>query len=1143
MMARLVEWCTRHAAVVLGLGLVLALAGEVARRSLSRDAVPDLSDPQIGIVADWSGHPSTEVATRVTRVLTDALKSVDGATAIRSSSMSETAYVDVIFDSSSGLDRHRHEIEDRVDRCREALPPNVRIQIGPTASSTGWIYQYALVNPTVHGASPALRQLQDLLVRPALEAIPGVAEVAAVGEPVDELLVVAPPEELRVRGVAVSEVLSALAPVAHGNGEDTHLEQVALEHAVNGAAKVGDVAHITINADMPLGIADFDGAPATVGGIVVAKRGADPRAVIEAVERKLDELRPRLPRNVTLHIVYDRLDLADRVEHTLLRALAEEVAVVGIVIVLFLLHGRSALVPLLTLPLVVLLTFIGMRLLSVPATIMSLGGIGIALGMAIDADVVALEACHRHLEKLRPGASSEERRAALLAAAATLVPAILTSLVITALSFLPVFAFTGETGRLLRPLALTKTLVIGTAALVTMTVAPALRDRLLRGRVRGEFENPITSRLVRAYRPFVTFVLERPAFTLITAALAVISCLPLLPRLGGEFLPRVDEGDLLFMPTTLPGVSEGEAAVELRRQDRIITQFPEVASVFGKVGRADTATDPAPYSMAETTIRLKPPAEWPLQPRSRWYSGWAPSRLKSVLGLAWPERTPETVAELVAKLDDASRLPGWTSAWTAPARARMDMMSTNGVRTPVGIRIVAATPQRLNDLGAALQTWAGRLPGTRSAAFESLGGEPWLTFRPDPDALARYGVDPQVLKDTTDRMTTGGQVGELELSVRAFAARRANSHTSHEHGTGMTYPHDHAHADPEAVAEMSPQRKPYRVRVAAEMNMGREHADDLREVTVRSASGLPVPLALLGEPVYVTEPGVIRTEGSDLVAYVYVDLTDGVDVESYTRHGEDALARAQAGGEIQLEPGERIDWTGQSQLLAAGERRLRWIVPLMAVAMVGLLYWQFGSLTEALIVLVSVPFALVGSVWTLFLLHYPMSAPVWVGLLSTVGLAMQTGVVMVVYIDEAFHRRVREGRLRSREDVIEAHAEGTVQRLRPKIMTITTMAAGLLPLLWAEGAGAEIMRRVAAPMLGGLITSAFLTLEVLPVLYTLWRCHQLRVAERLGVSIDAVVRRRFSPSVPAVSSMAVEGRVFPRRDPQGPLEGARHAAR
>ena len=1106
MIARVVEWCTRHARLVIGLAVLLALAGEVSRRGLSREAVPDLSDPQIGIVVEWNGHPSTEVAARITRVLTDALGGLPGATAVRSSSMAGTAYVDVIFGSAAGLQQHRREIEQRVGAVHATLPPQARVQIGPTASSTGWIYQYVLVNPTVRGASPALRHLQDNVFRPALEAIPGVAEVAAVGEPLDELHVVTTPEELRTRGLAFSDAVAAVAPSAHGNGEDVRLERAQIPGGPSGQkTTVQDVAHVSISPDMPLGIADFDGATATVGGIIVARRDADPRPIIESVERTLDKLRHHLPRRVQLVTVYNRLDLAGRVEHTLLRALAEEVAVVAFVILLFLLHKESALVPLLTLPLVVLLTFIAMRILKVPATIMSLGGIGIALGMAIDADVVALEACHRRLEGLPPGASPGERRTALLSAAWTLVPAILTSLIITAFAFLPIFAFTGETGRLLRPLALTKTLVVVFAALVSLTVAPALRARLLKGQVIPEMANPLTRWLVRIYRPFVYFALSRPAFTLATAALAVVSCFPLVSRLGGEFLPRVDEGDLLFMPVTLPGVSEGQASVELRKQDQILSQFPEVASVFGKVGRADTATDPAPYSMAETTIRLKPKPEWPPVFQARWYSSWAPRWIKAPLGLVWPEQRSETNAELVAKLDRATRMPGWTSAWTAPARARMDMMSTNGVRTPVAIRIVAATPERLNVLGGSLQAWAEKLPGTRTAAFESLGGEPWLTFQADPAALARYGVDPDLVQRTVGLMTTGGQLGEIDMSNRGYAVRRSAEHAAHEHGTGMLYAHEHTYVSPDAAASESPQRHPYRVRIAVDMSMKPMDTDDLRDVTVRSASGAPVPLGLLGKPVYVTEPGVLRTEGSELVGYVYIDLNSGVDVESYTREGEDSLRRAEDNGGVRLAPGERVEWSGQTQLLAAGKRRLQWIAPIVLLVMLGLLYWQFRSLTEALIVLISVPFALVGSVWTLYLLHYPMSAPVWAGLLSTVGLAMQTGVVMVVYIDEAFQRRVREGRLRTREDIIEAHAEGTVRRLRPKIMTVATMAVGLMPLLWADGAGAEIMKRVAAPMLGGLATSAFLTLEVLPVLYTLWRAHQLRRSIREGVTLETVI--------------------------------------
>jgi len=1081
--ARLVAWCTRHHWIVIAVALVLAMAGEFARRALSRDAIPDLSDPQIVLVADWMGHPATAVATDVTRVLTDALVGVPGSTAVRGSSMSGMAYVDVVFESSASLPRGREAILERVQEARRRLPANVRVQVGPLASSTGWVFQYVLVDrDEARRKTPVdLRRLHDDLLRPALASIPGVAEVASVGEGVKQVLVQVKPDQLRARGLAFSDVPAALTPLALGQlgstrGADGQLDVRRLAALPLGVAPandrspplLGDVAELEITDDMPTGFADLNGVLPAIGGIVVARRDADPASVIERVRRTLEDLRPRLPRSVQLITVYDRLDLVTRVGHTLLRALGEEIAVVVLVILMFLLDGKSALVPLTTLPVVLLLTFAGMWILGVPATVMSLGGIGIALGMAVDADVVALEACHRRLEIAGEGASGEERRAAIIAAAGSFAPAILTSLLITALSFLPVFAFTGETGRLLRPLAITKTLVIVSAALVTLTLAPALRDRLLRGRMVPEFDNPITRGLVRIYRPFVHFALARPALTLVTAALAVISCVPIMTRLGSEFLPRLAEGDLLFMPTTLPGVTPEQAALQLARQDRAIARFKEVSTVFGKVGRANTATDPAPYSMAETTIRLLPRSEWPRQPRERWYSSWAPPGLKRVLGQVWPEQTASTMPELVEKLDRATQLPGWTGAWTAPVRARMDMMST-GVRTPVGIRIVAADPARLDALGGALQKVAGRAPGTRSAVFESLGGEPWLRFDADPAALAFHRADPVLVKSTADLLLTGGQVGELEWGGRPYRVRLAADASGHGTGTQV-------------------------------------RGDQLREVTVRSSgSGQPVPLALLGRPSFVTEPAMIRSERGELAAFVYIDLSEGTDLLGYLKGAQRELDRAYAANELRLEPGERIEWTGQYELLAAGERRLKWIVPCVAISMLVLLFLQFKSLSEALIVLISVPFALVGSFWMLFMLGYPLSAPVWVGLLSAVGLAMQTGVVMVVYIDDAFHRRVREGRIQSRDDIVAAHAEGTVLRLRPKIMTITTMAAALLPMVWAEGAGAEIMKRVAAPMLGGLATSAFLTLEVLPVLYTIWRHRQLRRSQRTGTPLEAIV--------------------------------------
>ena len=696
---------------------------------------------------------------------------------------------------------------------------------------------------------------------------------------------------------------------------------------------------------------------------------------------------------------------------------------------------------------------------------MSLGGIAIALGLAIDAEVIALDACHRGLALLGPEASLEERRAVLLKASKTFAPAILTSLFITALTFLPVLAFSGEMGRLFRPMVLTKSVVVLAAALATLTVGPAVRGRLLVRPVAPELEHRVMRGLVRVYRPFVHAALSWPMLTLFTAGLAVASSVPLLSRLGGEFLPPISEGDLLFMPTTLRGADVDDSVADLRRQNRTIGSFPEVASVFGKVGRADSATDPAPFSMGESTIRLRPKGDWPLVPRVRWYSGWAPGPLRRLLGLIWPEASTETTGELVEKLDRATRLPGWSNGWTAPARARMDMMST-GIRTPVGIRIVASDPARRELLGDELRALALSLPGTRNATLESLGQEVELEFEADGAALSRFGVERQVAQAAADSYISGGQVGDIERDGHRL-----------------------------------------RLRVVPEVGL-RGRADQLRELTVRgSASAAPVPLALLGHPRYASRAGALRTERGEPVGYVLVDLAEGTDPRRYVADAKGALDRSERAGRISLRPGERIEWAGQFGLLAAGERRLAWIAPAIFVSMMLLLTSLFGSLTEALIVLAAVPFALVGSIWMLYLLGYPLSAPVWAGLLLVVGLAMQTAVVMVVYIDAAFHRRVREGRLRTREDIVAAHAEGSVERLRPKVMTVVTMTASLLPLLWSDGAGADVMRRIAAPMIGGLCTSAILTLEVLPVLYTIWRVRQLRRADRLGVPIAELVGR------------------------------------
>lgn len=1110
MIARVVAWSARHSGKVLLLALAVAASGIWLQRSLRRDVLPDLSDPQIVLVAEWMDHSALDVAAQVTDVLTNAVRDVPGTSAVRGQSMTGMAYVDVIFRSPSDVGPGRAAIVDRIERLRSRLPGGTRVQIGPEASSTGWVLQY-LLTPTVNKQAMAmaghgidnrpgslfwLRRFQDEVLRPALAVIPGVAEVASLGGDRQGVLIATTPDRLRGANMAFSDLATSVrAHVEASSATFEGLRGVMVRPAggsassSGGGVPLGRIAQIRAVPVMASGMADMNGTSTAVGGIVVAHRDANVERVVRAAREVIDRARDRLPPGVQLVVAYDRSELTARVQSTLVRAVAEEIVVVGLVALLFLLHARSAAIPMVTLPLVIVLTLVGMRLCGVPATIMSLGGIAIALGMAVDADLVALEACHRQIETEGGAAPGANRRAALIRASGLFAPPILISLLIAALAFLPVFAFGGESARLLRPLAITKTLVIGAAAICALTVAPALRDRWLRGRVVPELDNPITRALVRGYRPFVHFALSRPVFTLLTAALALASCLPLLRNLGGEFLPRIDEGALLSMPTTAPGIDPAEATDDLSRMDRAIAAHPAVAMVFGKAGRADTATDPAPYSMLETTIRLKPRSEWPSVVRHRWYSGWAGPRTKRWLGWLWPEESPATTAEIVDTLDRSSRLAGWTSAWTAPIRARLDMTST-GVRTEVGIRVVSGDQSRVDQLGSAARKAVLGVPGTKAAVYESMGGETRLDFAIDDEAVRRHGVEPGLVRAMAGLVLSGSEIGDVDTPTPAM--------------TGV----------PGAAA--SRQRLPVRLSLSASVREPMDRA--LGNVTVRGGpdrTGPPVPLALLGQARVVSVPAQLRSEDGRSVGYVYVSLQANVDLATYVERARKTVEHALTSGEPRLRAGERVEWTGQYELMIAGQRRLVLIAVLVAVMMLGLLILQFRSLVQALIVLVSVPFALVGSVWTIFLLDYKLSAPVWVGLLSVVGLAMQTGVVMVVYIDDAFFRRLRRGLVRTRADIVAAHAEGTVLRLRPKLMTMTTMAAGLLPLLWADGPGSEIMRRVAAPMVGGLATSAFLTLEVLPVLYTIWRSRQLERALRTGRPIEDIagvlrVRRRGS---------------------------------
>lgn len=1084
MIGRLIELCAKHRWLVLFAYLVLGIAAARALKGLPLDAIPDLSDPQVIIFTEWRGRSPTLVEDQVTYPIASRLLAAPKVSAVRGFSMLGMSFVYVVFEEGTDVYWARSRVLEYLSSL-SGLPEGVKPVLGPDATGVGWVYEYALVDRSGQRDLSELRALQDFSLKYALESVPGVAQVASLGGYEKQFQVTVDPERLRAYGLSLDDVANA---VRRSNGEVggrvlelsgreyfirgrgyledlAQLGQVAIRTSSEGTpVRVGDVGTVTFGPDIRRGLAELDGQGETVGGIVVARVGENALDVIERVKERLATVGKSLPRGVEVVATYDRSSLITRAIHTLRDALAEEGFTVALVILLFLLHVRSALLPIFSMPLAVLLSFIPMRLLDIPSTIMSLGGIAIAIGATVDAEIVMIEACHKKLEHAPEGLTPEERRALLHEAAKEVTPAIFFALLIIAASFLPVFGLTGQAGRMFRPLAFTKTFVMVSAALLSVTFAPALRDFLLTGKVRSEADHPVSRFIHRLYAPFVHVALTRPLTTLAIGGFAVLSAIPIAMQLGTEFMPPLDEGDLLYMPTTLPNIAIEEAKKQLQAQDKLISTFPEVKSVFGKVGRAETATDPAPLSMAETVVQLRPKSSWPKVKTPRWYSSWAPDWLKPGLRRVWPDERAETHDELVAKLNSSLSLPGWTNAWTMPVKARIDMLST-GVRTPIGVKVFGSDLGAIERAGEAIESVLRGVKGTRSVLFErSLGGV-YVDVVPDREALSRFGLQVESVLRAVESAVGGETVSTTVEGRRRF-------------GVAVRYQEDF-------------RSSPERLRGV------------LVPVSGPNGAGL-VPLGELAEVRVTDGPPMVRSEAGLLVGYVYVDLEPWQDPGGYVAHARQIVDAATAGGRVALKDGMYVRWAGQYELMEQMKERMRLLIPLALVIIALLLYAQFRHVTEVAIVFLSIPFALVGSAWALWLLDYRLSTAVWVGVIALVGLAAQTGVVMIVYIDHAFEKRVRAGTLRNLDDIIAAHAEGTVQRVRPKLMTVSTMLIGLLPLLWAQGAGADVMKRIAAPMVGGLISSAFLTLELIPVVYTYWRYSQLQRSLRTGRSLSAV---------------------------------------
>ena len=1042
MLAALIAWSGRNRFLVLLATLFIVVAGVVAVARTPLDALPDLSDVQVIVYTEFPGQAPQVVEDQVTYPLTTAMLAVPRSRVVRGFSFFGASFVYVIFEDGTDIYWARSRVLEYLNFAAARLPKGVSPSLGPDATGVGWVYQYVL--QAKDRTLAELRAIQDWYLRYQLTKAPGVAEVASLGGFVQTYQVTVDPMKLRSFGIPLMKVSQVIRDSNRDVGGRA-IEMAETEYMVRGRGYlrgkadieslvlrsdggtpvlVRDVARVELVPDERRGLAELNGEGEVVSGIAVARFGENALAVIDGLKRKLDELAAGLPEGVSVTTVYDRSELIHRAIDTLVRTLLEESLIVALVCIVFLMHVRSALVAIVMLPVGVLIAFIAMRLLGMNSNLMSLGGIAIAIGAMVDAAIVMIENAHKHLERLdreRPGHTPGERAAAMIAACQEVGPALFFSLLIITVSFLPVFTLESQEGRLFAPLAYTKTFAMAGAALLSVTLVPVLMLMFVRGRILPEARNPLNRVLVAVYRPVIAAVMRWKALTVALALAAVAATYFPASRLGSEFMPTLDEGTLLYMPASLPGMSVTKAAEVLQTQDKIIKSFPEVHSVFGKAGRAATATDPAPMEMFETVINLKPHDQW---------------------------RPGVTTDRLIAELDGALQFPGISNAWTMPIKARIDMLST-GIRTPIGIKVFGKDLAEMDRLAREIEAVVKQVPGTTSAFAERLTGGSYLDIVPDREKLARYGLSVGELMDVIGTALGGETVTTTVEGRERF-------------GVTVRYPRE---------LRTSP-------------------AQIEREVLVPTMGGAMVPLGEVARVVVTRGSPGIRTENALLSAYVYVDIRDR-DIGSYV-----ADARRAVADKVAFPPGYYIAWSGQFEAMERAVGKMKIVVPLTLLTIFLLLYLNFRRVAESLIVMLSVPFALVGGVWLMWALDYNLSVAAAVGFIALAGVAAETGVVMLIYLDHAWEAAQRrcaaEGRAPDATDLYRAVMEGAVERVRPKMMTVTAIMAGLLPIMWGSGTGAEVMRRIAAPMVGGMVSSTLLTLAVIPALYALVKQRQLR---------------------------------------------------
>lgn len=1036
MIEKIIEYSSKNRFLTIMIVLFITAWGFWAMKNTPLDAIPDLSDVQVIVFTEWQGRSPDLVEDQITYPIVTTMIAAPNVKFVRGQSFFGLSFVYIIFEDGTDIYWARSRILEYLNEVSGKIPDGVTPTLGPDATGVGWVYQYALVDKSGNNDLAELRTFQDWYLRYWLEAVPGVAEVASVGGFEKQYQVEIDPNKLIAYDIPLESIINSIRRsnndvggrvveftsteyFVRGRGyiksiED--IEDIAIKTSSSGTpVYIKDVATVQLGPDMRRGLAELDGKGETVGGIVIMRYGGNALKVINGVKEKIKSIQSSLPEGVEIVTTYDRSNLILNAVSTLKEKLIEESIIVSIVIILFLFHFRSAITPILTIPIALLMAFIPLYYLKLTSNIMSLGGLAIAIGVMVDASIVLVENVHKRLEKWQDEGEHGDRVKIITDAMKEVGKPIFFAILVITVSFLPVFTLEAQEGRLFKPLAYTTTASLFFAAILAITLTPALIIMLIKGRVRSEDKNPISRVLIRIYDPVVKFVLKFKKSVITTAlVIFVITLIPFF-KLGSEFMPPLNEGTILYMPTAVPGMSITEASRILNIQDKMLMEFPEVERVFGKIGRARTATDPAPLSMVETVITLKPKDQWRK-------------------GMTWEK--------LVKEMNQKVKFPGMANIFWMPIQTRTEMLST-GFRSNLGIKVFGPDLEKIEEIGVKIENVLSGLSGTRSVFAERVTGGYFLDFDIDRKEVAKYGLT----------------VGDVEDVIETSIGGKNISHTVE-----------------------GQERYPINVRYKREF---RADISDLERILIPTPTGAQVPMSLLADLNFNTGPPQIRNENGQKVGYVFVDV-EGKDYEGYVNNARELIER-----EVNLPPGYFIEWAGQYEYLQRVKNKLKIVVPLTIVIVFLLLFINFKSIAKTLIVLLSVPFALVGSIWFLYFLGFNLSVAVWVGMIALAGLAAQTGVVMIIYLDESYEKWQRNGLLKSQADLHDSIIDGAVQRVRPKMMTVMSTMLGLLPLMWSLGTGADVMKRIAAPMVGGLITSTLLTLLIIPIVYSLWRGRSL----------------------------------------------------